>query len=118
MDKITQELSEKVAAYIEKTQPLLDKQCEAQAAFVKRATQAAGVLANRGVIDQRRVNDFIDKVAADPSSVWEFVEKLAAAMPADALGDAVQTKLASGQKLDPFERIFFGRETGNSGMVD
>ena len=118
MDKVTQELSEKVAAYSESTQSAIDKHNEARAAFVKRATQAAGVLANRGVIDSRRVNAFIDKVAEDPASVWDFIEKLAAAMPADALGEAVQTKLASGQKIDPFERILFGRGVESTGMVD
>ena len=118
MDKVTQELTQKVAAYIEHTQPKLDRFTEAHSEFVKRATQAAGVLANRGVIDARTVNAFIDKVAENPAEVWAFVEKLASAMPADSLGEAVQSKMASGQKLDPFERILFGHTAGNSGMVD
>ena len=118
MDKVTQELTQKVAAYIEQTQPQLDRFIEARSDFVKRATQAAGVLANRGVIDARKVNEFVDQVAENPAAVWEFVEKLASAMPADALGEAVQSKIASGQKLDPFERMFFGHGTENTGMVD
>jgi hypothetical protein len=118
MDKTLQELTTKIADYIERTQPLIDSQNEQRSNFVKRATQAAGVLAHRGVIDARRVNEFIDKVAADPSAVWEFVEKLAAALPTDNLGEAVQQKVASGAKVDAFERIFFGRGAEKSGMVD
>lgn len=118
MDKTTTEIMAKVAAYIESTQPLIDSHNEQQSAFVKRATQAAGVLAHRGVIDSRRVNEFVDKVASDPAAVWELVEKLAAIIPVDALGEAVREKVASGKKIDPFERVFFGIGAENSGMVD
>ena len=117
-------LLQKVAAYIERTQPLLDrqaetltKQAEDKSAFIKRATQAAGVLAHRGVIDPRRVSEFVDKVAADPTSVWAFIEKLAGSITPDALGDAVRTKIASGGTVDPWERVFFGVGAENTGMV-
>ena len=118
MDPKVQTIMEKTAAYIERTQPLLDGYNEKRSEFIKRATQAAGVLAHRGVIDQRRVNAFIDKVAENPSAVWEFVEKLAAAIPPDALGEAVRTKVASGAKVDAGERAFFGIGAENTGMVD
>lgn len=118
MDKTVQEIMSKVAAYIETTQPLIDAQNEQRSSFVKRATQAAGVLAHRGVIDPSRVNTFIDKVAADPTSIWEFIEKLAAIVPVDALGEAVREKVASGEKVCPFERMFFGVGAEKSGMVD
>ncbi len=117
MSKIDNDLMAKTAAYIERTQPLIDEANEQRSAFTKRATQAAGVLAHHGVIDKRRVNDFIDKVASDPSSVWAFVEKLATAIPVDSLVEAVQTKVAAGSKLDAFELEFFG-QPGNSGMFD
>lgn len=115
---IQQQIMVKVAEYIEATQPVIDKQNEQRIQFTKRATQAAGVLAHRGVIDSRRVNEFIDKVAEDPAAVWDFVEKLASAVTPDALGEAVREKVASGAAVDAFERVFFGLGTGNSGMVD
>jgi len=118
MDKTVQEMMSKVAAYIEQTQPLIDQHNEQRSSFVKRATQAAGVLAHRGVINPNRVNDFIDKVAEDPSLVWAFVEKLAATVSADAMGQAVREKMASGKPVDPFERAFFGVGEGQSGMVE
>ena len=111
-------LMEKVAAYIERTQPLIDQHNEERVAFTKRATQAAGVLAHKGVISASRVNEFVDKVAEDPSAVWEFVEKLAGAITPDALGEAVRTKVASGGRGDAFERAFFGIGAENPGMVE
>jgi len=75
-------------------------------------------LANRGLIDSRRVNEFIDKVAEDPAEVWTFVEKLASAVTVDSMGSAVQTKTASGGRVDPFEKAFFGIGAGDTGMVE
>lgn len=118
MDQAIQQIMTKVAAYIEATQPLIDVQLEKQSEFVKRATQAAGVLAHRGVIDSRRVNEFIDKVAANPSAIWDFVEKMAATVAVDSLGDAVSMKAASGESPDAWERVFFGRGAERTGMVD
>lgn len=111
-------LMEKIATYIERTQPLLDQYNEQRSVFTKRATQAAGVLAHRGVIDPRNVNAFIDKVAEDPASVWAFIEKLAAAVTPDALGEGVRTKAASGVRYDAFERALFGLGTEDAGMVE
>lgn len=118
MEKNTQqELMKKVASYIESTQPVIDDFNEQRSKFVKRATQAAGVLSHRGIIDSRRVNEFIDKIAEDPSQVWEFVEKMAAALTVDGMGEAVHTKVAS-ENADAFERAFFGLGTVQPGMVD
>lgn len=117
MDPKVQEILVKVARYIETAQPVIDKNNEERSNFTKRATQAAGVLASRGVIDRRRVNAFIDKVAEDPSAIWDFVEKLASAVSADTMGSAVQTKSASAG-ADPFERAFFGIGSESTGMVD
>lgn len=119
MDPNQQKLLEKVASYIESTQSRIDADNEARSKFTKRATQAAGVLANRGVIDSRRVNDFVDKVAADPTAVWDLVEKMASAMAPDSLGEATVHKTAEAAKtVDPFERVFFGVGASTPGMVD
>ena len=112
MDDTVKQLMSKTAAYIERTQPLIDKHLDQQADFVKRATQTAGVLVHRGVIDRRRVNEFVDKVAESPAAVWDFVEKLAASVTADGLGEGVVHKSAS-RSRDAFERTFFPESSGS-----
>jgi hypothetical protein len=120
MEQQVKEILEKTASYIELTQTELDKQNKLREAFLKRAHQVAGVLANKGLISHDAVNAFVDKVAANESGteVWDLVEKLANAVSVDELGGAA--KLASaGRKLDAFERLaLFGdahadpRQTG------
>ena len=118
MNDTTKQLMVKTAAYIEATQPLLDQHAKQRGDFVKRATQAAGVLAHQGVIRSSQVNAFVDQVAADPTSVWAFVEKLAETVSADTMGQAVREKVAAGKSVDPFERRFFGVGEVQSGMVE
>lgn len=114
----TADLGKKIASYIERTQPLIDAHAEERSTFIKRATQAAGVLAHRGVIDPKHVNDFIDKVAEDPASVWAFVEKLASAVASDSLGDVSSEKTAGEAKVDPWVKAFFPQVGSSNGMVE
>ena len=123
MDLAVQNIMQKAAAYIEKTQSELDSHNEKRDTFLKRAHQVAGVLANKGLLAHDAVNVFVDKIAADESGteVWNLVEKLANVIPVDDLGGAA--KLASaGKKLDAFERLaLYGdsnADTRQSGMVD
>lgn len=120
MDPKQQQFLVKVATYIEATQSRIDRDNEARSRFTKRATLAAGVLASRGVIGRNHVNEFIDKVASDPTAVWDLVEKMASAMAPDSLGEAAVSKTAEAAGVvDPFERVFFGvGAPQNSGMVD
>jgi len=114
---------EKVARYIEVTQPLIDQHNENRNEYIKRAHQVAGVLANRGIIARDRVNSFVDKCAADESGteVWNLVEKLAACLPVDELGKIAEVA-ADGVKYDAFERLaLFGdarADTRAPGMVE
>lgn len=120
MDPHVKNILMKSAEYIERTQPLIDRQNEEKAAFVEKATKAAGVLASRGVLGKRDVNGFVDKVAANPASVWEVVEKLASLVGVDAMGE-VSHKVAAATDEDPFVRRFFGSENSDpatSGQVD
>lgn len=117
MDTALQEIMVKTAEYIERTQPLLDRANEQRDSFVKKAAQAAKTLAQRGVIDSKLVDEFVKKASEDPASVWAFVEKLAAAVSVDTMGQAVQTKTASSSDC-PFERRFFGVGEQQSGMVE
>lgn len=119
MDPQVKSILMKSAEYVASTQPLLDKRNEEKAAFVERATKAASVLASRGVLGKRDVNGFVDKVAADPTTVWEVVEKLAGLVGVDTLGEVGREKVASATDEDPFVRRFFGNNSDtHSGMVD
>jgi len=122
MDTMKETL-EKVAAYIADVQPRLDAENARRSQFLKRANQAAGVLANRGIIGSEVKDAFVDKVAANEVEVWDLVEKLAGLVAADDLGTAVQEKLAAaGSDMGPWERLYYlgdARAEGRaSGMVD
>ena len=100
-------IMQKTATYIETTQTLLDDHNENRNAFLKRANQGAGVLANKGVITHDKVNAFVDKVAADETGneVWNFIEKLADCLSVDDLGSVSPDKMASAVELGPFEKL-------------
>jgi len=123
MDTHVHKILEKTAEYIETTQPLIDQHNEQRMAFLKRAHQVAGVLANRGIIAHDSINGFVDKIAADESGteVWNLVEKLAAAIPVDDLGHIAKVA-ASGKDLDAFEKLaLYGdpfADTRTPGMVE
>jgi hypothetical protein len=107
MDAKVDAIMQKTAEYIETTQTLLDKHNENRTAFLKRANQVAGVLANKGIITRDKVDAFVDKVAADETGteVWNLIEKLADCLPVDDLGSAASEKLAEASNLDPFEKL-------------
>ena len=107
MDTRVDAIMQKTAEYIETTQTLLDNYNENRTAFLKRANQVAGVLANKGVITRDKVDAFVDKIAADETNteVWNLIEKLADCLPVDDLGAAATEKMASASDLDPFEKL-------------
>ena len=115
---------EKVAKYIAETQPQIDQYNENRNLFIKRAYQAAGVLANRGLIQRDKVNAFVDKIAEDASGteVWDLVEKLAEHFPVEELGEAAEKAASAGANLDAFEKwALFGdprAEAQTPGLVD
>lgn len=93
---------------------------KARAGFAKRATEAAKVLAERGVINSDNVNTFVDKVAEDINSVWDTVEKLAEMVSAPTLGGVSQiTSTRAAADEDPFIREFLsGNGNRGNGYVD
>lgn len=108
--------AEKLAAAEKKIEDF-DK---ARAGFAKRATDAAKVLAERGVIDSDNVNAFVDKVAEDATSVWDTVVKLAEMVSAPTLGGVspIEEKRASADD-DPFVREFLsGNVSRGNGYID
>ena len=89
-----------------------------RAGFAKRATEAAKVLAERGVIDSANVNTFVDKVAEDMTKVWDTVEKLAEMVSAPTLG-GVSNFEAPHAVTDPFIREFLtDNASRGNGYVD
>ena len=123
MDAKFDVIMKKMAEYIENTQVEIDKHNEAREAYLKRAHQIGGVLANKGLIAKDKVNAFVDKAAEneDGTEVWNLVEKLANSLPVEELGK-ISEVAAPGVKLDPFEKwVILGdarADTATSGMVD
>ena len=91
---------------------------KARAGFAKRATEAAKVLAERGVIDSDNVDTYVDKVAEDPNSVWDTVEKLAGMVSAPTLGGVSGVGSNSAADIDPFVREFLPGTGRGNGYID
>lgn len=106
--------SEKLAAAEKKIEDF----GKARAGFAKRATEAAKVLAERGVIDSDNVDTFVDKVAEDQNNVWDTIEKLAEMVSAPTLG-GVSPVGSSRAADDPFIREFLpGTSSRGNGYID
>lgn len=111
--------TEKLAAAeveIGETKEKLKNFVEARECFNKKAAHAAKVLAGCGAIGNDRVDEFVNKVAEDPSEVWDFVEKMAENFPAPTLGGTSDFSSSHGVD-DPWSKAVFGDRQG-SGYVD
>ena len=111
--------TEKLAEYeaeIEDTRKKLDIFIGARECFNKKAAHAAKVLAGCGAIGNDKVDEFVSKVAEDPSGVWELVEKMAENFSAPTLG-GVSDFPSSRSVDDPWSRLILGERRG-SGYVD
>jgi hypothetical protein len=62
---------------------------------VKRARELAVVLANRGIMTYGDVDKFVDKVAADPLTVFKVAEHVAKSARPAPLGRGVSTDKAA-----------------------
>ncbi len=112
--------TEKLAAAeveIGETQKKLQNFVGARECFNKKAAHAAKVLAGCGAIGNDKVDEFVNKVAEDPSGVWDLVEKMAENLSAPTLGRA--SDFASSRSVDdPWSRLVFGECQGSNGYVD
>lgn len=115
----TEELLQKAAAYVKVAQPQLDAFKQQHEVFSKRASEAAKVLADNGLIARESVDLFAKQAAEDPASVWGFVEKLAESFTADSLGSGApaDVKTASSE-VDPWEARLFPELHQNNGQVE
>lgn len=112
--------TEKLAAAeveIGETKKKLDNFVEARECFNKKAAHAAKVLAGCGAIENDKVDEFVNKVAEDPSGVWDLVEKMAENFSAPTLGGASES-FSSRSVDDPWAKLVFGGCQGSKGYVD
>ena len=113
--RTTEKLAE-AEAEIGETNKKLRNFVEARECFNKKAAHAAKVLAGCGAIGNDKVDEFVSKVAEDPSGVWELVEKMAENFSAPTLG-GVSDFPSSRSVDDPWSRLILGERRG-SGYVD
>jgi hypothetical protein len=127
MDKEFEEILNKTASYVEESQTeignlraALEKNAAEKQAFNVQAQRTAAVLADRGLLEPGKVNDFVDKIASSPLKVLETLEKMAKTVEVSSLGGPTSIKVASGQPVDPFVAEFFPElvQSSSSGMVD
>lgn len=101
---------------IGETKSRLKNLVEARECFNKKAAHAAKVLAGCGAIGNDKVDEFVSKVAEDPSGVWDFVEKMAESISAPTLGE--KSDFTSSRSVeDPWLNAIRGGCSG-SGYVD
>jgi hypothetical protein len=125
------EILDKSAQYVEESQEEIgrlkteiqkqaDERLSEKKAFDLQAQRTAAVLADRGVIEASKVNDFVDKLASNPVEALKTLEKIAKLIETSSLGGPSAVKEASAP-LDvcPFvaelmpELVYSG-----SGLVD
>ena len=112
--------TEKLAAAeieIGETKGKLKNLVEARECFNKKAAHAAKVLAGCGAIENDKVDEFVNKVAEDPSGVWDLVEKMAENLSAPTLGGASES-FSSRSVDDPWAKLVFGGCQRSKGYVD
>ena len=110
--------TEKLAAAeieIGETKKKLNDFVGARESFNKKAAHAAKVLAGCGAIGDDKVDEFINKVAEDPSGVWDFIEKMAENFSAPTLGEV--SGFAASRSVDPWLKLLGGGCRG-AGYVD
>jgi len=112
-----EEILKKAEAYVKVAQPQLDAFKSQRDSFVKGASGAAKVLADQGLISRDNVDVFVQKVAEDPSSIWDFVEKLASSFTADSLGSGAPAEIKSASSVDPWEARLFPELHPDYGQV-
>jgi hypothetical protein len=126
------EILEKSAQYVEESQleiGNLKAEIQKQAserltekkAFDLQAQRTAAVLADRGVIEASKVNDFVDKLASNPVETLKTLEKVSKLIGNSSLGGPSAVKEASAP-LDvcPFVAELMPELVNNtrSGLVD
>ena len=109
MDARVQSIMQKVAAYIEATQPQLDKLAEYRELRKTRAGQVADALISGGLMSEAKKAEFVGKIAVDESgtAALDALQKIASLVAPSALG-GVAVSTPTGGFEDPWDRRLFG----------
>ncbi len=120
MEADVAEIMKQATAYVEVTQPQLDKVAADRQRFQKEAADTAAVLVDRGMLAADKKDQFLAKLAEDPASVFSFLRKLAGMVGAPSLGGPSNIVKISGAEADPFVAAFMPEYAGKSGsgLVD
>lgn len=113
-ESAAKEISQKAAAYVETVQPLLDKHAAARSRFVNRASEVAGVLADRGIIKPAESRRLVEKFASDPASALDLLVKLARMIGPDPVGKRAAIRAPEGRALDAFEALALNGDPANT----
>lgn len=112
---------QKVAQYIEGTQPQLDKVAADRTAFEQAAAEAVDMLVDTGVVKAAAKTQLLQKIAGDHTQVFLLMKKLAGVVAArDAggfsLGQQAEVPKQASVKQDPYVRTFCPELVNKSGM--
>jgi len=117
MDNDIQKIMEEATRYVAETQPLLDKQAEASEHFATELTKTAALLADRGLLEAAKVDDFIEKAAEDHTFVLKYLDRLTKSVTAEQLGGSTGTTKYA-ENADPFELEFAPELFNDNGQVN
>lgn len=121
---------EKAAAYVETTQPLLDKQAAERNNYVAEVSRATQALADLGAIDPSKRSALCDKIASDPAECARFLVALAEKSAAPrSLGSAAHVKpensgipshfKSTGRPLSASDRaVLYGDPSAEGALAD
>ena len=108
-------IQEKVAAYVEKVQPVADAHEDLKVRFAKRAQEVAGILADRGIIAPAATNKLVDKLAADQTKALDLIVQIADMIKVSDFGKKADVSVPSATGSDPFANLFhFGDSRANA----
>ena len=110
MDAQVTGIMQKVAGYIEATQPLLDQIAEHRALRTQHAEKVAALLVERGLLSKSASDDFVTRIAQDESGTTslDFVQKLAELVAPVQYGSASSGSALVGNPDCPYDRWLFG----------
>jgi len=115
MDDTVQGIMQKMAGYIEVTQPQLDAIAEHRALRVKRAEQVSSFLVERGLFSKSAQDEFVTRIAQDESGTASFdlVQKLAELVAPVQYGSASSGSAPVGDPQDPWDSRLFPSSSAN-----
>ena len=105
--EIAEGIIKQSVAYIEVTQPKLDKAAMFDEVFSKKASELAETLKGNGLIDKEGAEKLVGTLVDDKIKLFDLVEKFAAlAGKPEEFGKSASEDFATvGSKVDPFDAL-------------